>query len=403
MRLGRAATASVAALVGFAIIGTGAHAEAVRPSGTATITTSAQDDVNPAKPVTVAISDGTLSSVVIRNSAGTVVTGAMSPDATSWHSTEDLGYSKTYSLVAEGHSATGDAVSTTATITTLTPANMTLPYMQRIGGGAITKGATYGVGFVPIVHFDEPIPNRAAAERALTVKTNKPVQGSWYWADAQNVHFRPKTYWPAGTRVSITAKVYGTDLGNGLYGQADVGTSFTIGRRQVTVAYDNAPKGVDQVLVYNAAGHVIRTMNTSMGQHGGEEVNGNWINFYTLSGAYTVIGHEQPARMCSASYGLPADAPNGYACENIYNATRIDIGGIYLHQLTTTIWAQDHGQDVSHGCLNLNTANSLWFFQHSIVGDPVVIHGAKGAPRITLSDGGDWSVPWSTWRKGSAL
>src|SRR5581483_4718492 len=144
-----------------------------------------------------------------------------------------------------------------------------------------------------------------------------------------NVHFRPEHFWPSGTKVTVTAKVYGADLGHRLYGQSDVSTSFTIGRKQVTVAYDTAPKSVNKVRVYNAAGHVLRTMNTSMGEHSGEEVDGSWINFYTLDGTYTVLAHEQPARMCSASYGLPANAPGGYPCEDIYNTTKNSTDGIY--------------------------------------------------------------------------
>jgi lipoprotein-anchoring transpeptidase ErfK/SrfK len=104
--------------------------------------------------------------------------------------------------------------------------------------------------------------------------------------------------------------------------------------------------------------------------------------------------------MCSASYGLPANAPGGYGCEDIYNATKISTDGIYLHELLTTIYAQDHGADVSHGCLNLNASNSLWFFTHSMIGDPVEIHGAKGAPKLAEWEGGDWSIPWSTWSAG---
>jgi lipoprotein-anchoring transpeptidase ErfK/SrfK len=140
-----------------------------------------------------------------------------------------------------------------------------------------------------------------------------------------------------------------------------------------------------------------------MGKHSGEEVNGQWINFYTLNGTYTVLAHEQPAKMCSASYGLPANAPGGYGCEDIYNATKISVDGIYLHELTTTIWAQDNGYDVSHGCLNLNTANSWWYYTHSTIGDPVEIHAAKGAPTLQEWEGGDWTIPWATWVKGSAL
>jgi len=369
----------------------------------AVITVPKAHRANPGRPVSVAIQNGKLTKVTMLNPAGRAVRGELSADGTSWHNTEDLGYSKTYRITATGVDGAGASVTKSSSLTTLTPDNMTAASLQRIGGYALGGGATYGVGIVPVVHFDEPIGDEAAAERALTVTTTPHVDGSWYWADNQNVHWRPQTYWPSGTKVTVAAKIYGVKVGSGRYGQEDVSTSFTIGRRQVTVAYDTAPKSVNKVRVYNAAGHVLRTMNTSMGMHSGTRIKGNWINFYTLDGTYTVLAHEQPAKMCSASYGLPATDPNGYACEKIYNATKISIDGIYLHELTTTIWSQNHGQDVSHGCLNLNTANSLWFFIHSMVGDPVEIHGAKGAPKLDIWQGGDWTIPWEKWVKGSAL
>jgi len=373
------------------------------PSLPAVITAFRGHDIDPITPVKVSIANGTLTSVTMLNPEGKHVRGAISDDGTTWQNTEVLGYSKTYRIIAKGEGSDGSAITRRSRFTTLTPNNMTMPYFQRIGGYSLDRGAKYGVGIVPIVHFDEAIPNRARAERSLIVTTTPHVDGSWYWSDDQNVHFRPEHYWPSGTKVQITAKVYGVNLGHGLYGQSDVSTDFTIGRRQVTVAYDTAPKSVNKVRVYNAAGKVIRTMNTSMGEHTGENVNGTWINFYTLDGTYTVLAHEQPANMCSDSYGLPANAPGGYECEAIYNATKISIDGIYLHELTSTIWDQDHGYDVSHGCLNLNTPNSLWYFNHSMIGDPVEIHGAKGAPTLQVWQGGDWTVPWKKWLAGSAL
>ncbi|MDT4902381.1 MAG: hypothetical protein QOH52_397, partial [Pseudonocardiales bacterium] len=60
------------------------------------------------------------------------------------------------------------------------------------------------------------------------------------------------------------------------------------------------------------------------------------------------------------------------------------------------------GQDVSHGCLNLNHPNAVWFYNNSVIGDPVQISHTQG-PTITINQGGDWSVPWTTWVKGSAL
>ena len=371
------------------------------PAPAATFTAlSSSTKVSPANPVTVSVANGKLTSVTMTSPTGKVVTGAISADGTSWKNTEDLGYSKTYKIDAKAVNADGVAAEQKSSVTTVSPDNLTMPYLQRLGGYTLTDGATYGVAIVPVVHFDEAITDKAAAEKALKVTTTPAVTGAWYWTDDQNAHYRPATYWPAGTKVTIAADVYGQDLGKGLYGEADKSLSFTIGRKQVTVAYDTAPASVNVVKVYDGTGKIIREMNTSMGKHGGETVDGHYINFYTLDGTYTVLDHEQPAKMCSASYGLPADAPGGYACESIYNATKISTDGIYLHELLTTVYAQDHGADVSHGCLNLNKSNSQWFFDNSMIGDPVEIHGAKGAPKLAEWEGGDWSIPWSTWSKG---
>jgi lipoprotein-anchoring transpeptidase ErfK/SrfK len=356
--------------------------------------------VSPATPVTVSIAHGTLTSVTMTNPAGKTIAGAMAAGATSWHNTEVLGYGRTYAIVAKGHNAQGQAVTKTEKVTTLTPGNQTAVHMDRTGDYALTQDATYGVGIVPEMYFDESISTKAdklAAEKAMTVTTTPHVAGAWAWQDNYRALWRPQSYWPSGTKVTIKANIYGVKLGSGLYGQADESRSFTIGRSQITIAQDNAPK-VDKVRVYRS-GKLIRTMNTSMGKHSGIQVGSTYIDFHTMNGTYTVIAHEQPAYMSSASYGLPANAPGGYAKEAIYNATKISTDGIYLHQLNSTVWDQDHGYDVSHGCLNLNLSNSSWFFKNSLIGDPVQISGTHG-PTIKVWQNGAWSVPWSTWVKG---
>jgi lipoprotein-anchoring transpeptidase ErfK/SrfK len=375
------------------------------PSGPAVIAASpaaGATGVDPVTPVTLAVTSGRLTAVTMTNPAGKVVTGAASADGTSWHTTEVLGYGKTYSLRATAVNADGKVTERTSSFTTLTPGEQTMPSLERPGGYALTDGATYGVAIVAMVHFDEPITNRAAAQRALSVTTTPEVSGSWYWTDDTDVAYRPENYWPSGTKVTVNADVYGVEVGPNLYGESDVSSSFTIGRKQLTVADDNSPQ-VDKVYVYNAAGQVLRTMNTSMGQHGGETVNGDYINFYTLNGTYTVLEHDNPAIMSSASYGLPANAPNGYPAISVPYSTKISIDGIYLHEYNSTIYDQDNGFDVSEGCLNLQTSDAAWFYDNSIIGDPVVVHGAKGAPTIAVSEGGEWSVPWSAWLAGSAL
>lgn len=348
---------------------------------------------NPAEPVTVDVDEGTLKSVKLLNPAGKVVAGKLTEDGSSWETTEALGYSKTYSLTA---TAAGDDGATTVKrekITTLTPDNMTMPYFNTINGTAMDTGATYGVGMVVNLHFDEPIPNQAAAEKALTVTTSPKVTGAWYWLDDQNAHWRPQSYYQPGTKVTVTAKVYGADLGKGLYGQSDKSTSFTIGQKRVAVA--NAK--THHVKVY-FDDKLVRNMPTSMGKGGYVHGDDGPIGLWTPPGTYTVITHENPAIMRSDSYGLPTNSPDGYGRLVVPWSTKISTDGIYLHQLNETVWAQGH-QNLSHGCLNLNQKNAKWYFTHSRVGDVVqVVH--SGGPGLDVWRGGDWSVPWTTWVKG---
>ena len=415
VRLAGAAAVAAAALAGCtaATPGTGTGAGTGHPAGASrsgsassrpapsaavvSVATGGAGRVSPAAPVTVTARGGRLTSVRMVNPTGKRVSGALAADGTSWHSTEDLGYAKKYRITADAVNGAGVATVTHRAVTTVTPANQTMPYFRTVYGSPMQRGATYGVGMIATVRFDEPIPDRAAAERALTVTTSPHVAGSWTWTDNQTLHWRPRHFYAPGTTVRITAKVYGKNLGHGLYGQSDTSTSFRIGPSHVSVADDRT----HQVHVY-FSGKLVRTMPTSMGLHSGETVDGHYISFWTMRGTYTVIAHENPARMCSSSYGLPADAPGGYACEDIPWSTKISTDGIYLHELDSTVGDQGH-VDVSHGCLNLDYTNARWFYEHSRVGDVVQVVHMAGAPRIALWQGGDWSVPWSRWVAGSAL
>jgi lipoprotein-anchoring transpeptidase ErfK/SrfK len=363
-----------------------------------TATPTSRAHVNPTTPISVTAAGGTLTEVKLLNPEGKPVSGAYSADKTSWHSTEVLGYSKTYKLTARAANSTGEGTgSVKRSFTTLTPDNMTMPYLNTIYGSSLENGATYGVGMIPVVNFDEPITDQKAAEKALKVTTSPHVDGSWYWVDDHSVHWRPQHYYQPGTKVTVEASVYGVEVGGGLYGQADQKVSYKIGAKHVAIA----DAATHQVKVY-FKNKLKRTMPTSMGRGGTVSgKNGQTIYLWTMPGTYTVIGHENPATMSSDSYGLPKNSPLGYAPEKVPYATKISTDGIYLHELDATVWAQG-SENLSHGCLNLNYDNAKWYYDTSRVGDLVkVIH--SGGPALEVWQGGDWSVPWSVWKQHSAL
>ncbi|MFH5244099.1 L,D-transpeptidase [Antrihabitans spumae] len=351
--------------------------------------------VNPLDPVAVEIDGGTLESVTMTNDAGKIVEGIFTPDRAAWKPAVPLGYGRTYEIAVSAVGADGTRSQPMTSFSTVTPDNQTTPSHVTSGGNLLVDGATYGVGIVVVTHFDEPITDRAAAERQLRVDTTPAVEGSWYWADAQNVHWRPQSYYAPGTTVTVRADVYGVELGEGLFGQEDAMTSFTIGDAHISVADDTTK----QVTVTNN-GEVVRTMPTSMGKGGTEIVNGQTLSFWTQPGIYTVLDKANPVIMDSSTYGLPVNSRLGYK-ETINYATRISNDGIYLHELADTIWAQGN-TNVSHGCLNLSPANAQWFYEFSRPGDVVEVRNTGGAP-LQQWQNGDWSVPWDQWQAGSAL
>jgi lipoprotein-anchoring transpeptidase ErfK/SrfK len=360
----------------------------IQPSAGAT-------DVSPSGRVLVTANNGFLDTVELVNDSGKSIPGVMTPDAKTWKPTTQLGYGRTYTLTVAARGPGGMPTRQTSSFTTLTPSDQTEVYLDTTGGGLLQDGATYGVGMVVVARFDEPIDNKANAERHLVVTTNPPVAGSWNWIDDQTAHWRPEKYYAPGTSVAVAANLYGTPLGDGLYGEEDEHVSFKIGDSHVSIADDNTK----QVSVFDN-GNLVRTMPTSMGMGGTETIGGTTLSFWTPPGVYTVMDKANPVIMDSSTFGLPINSRLGYRV-TIPWATRISMDGIYLHQLNATVWAQGN-TDTSHGCLNLNSDNAQWFYNFSVPGDVVEIRNTGGPP-LKLSQNGDWTVPWIEWRKGSAL
>ncbi|OBG44468.1 hypothetical protein A5669_10600 [Mycolicibacterium fortuitum] len=272
----------------------------------------------------------------------------------------------------------------TSTVTELTAGEQTQVRFTTTSGARLVDGATYGVGTVIVANFDEPVADRAAAERRLSVKTVPSVDGSWYWMDSRHAHWRPQSYYRPGTEVAAAGGDEGTSR-----------VSFVIGESHVSIA-DDATK---QIRVYRND-ELVRTIPTSMGMGGSETVAGQTISFWTQPGVYTVMAKADTVVMDSSTYGLPVDSRLGYKL-TVKNAVRLTNSGIYVHQLDSTVWAQGK-TNTSHGCLNVNADNGRWFYEFSQPGDVFEVRNTGGEP-LPIWQNGDWGVPWDKWLGGSAL
>ena len=324
-------------------------------------------------PVTVEIDGAKLDSVEMTNDEGKEVAGELSEDGTSWTTTENLGYGRTYTLEAK---AGEEELS--SSFQTVVPTTMTYGYLSP------QEGSTVGVGQPIAIRFDEPIADRHAAQEAIKVTTEPAVEGAFYWLNNSEVRWRPAEYWPSGTTVNVEVDIYGKDLGNGYYGQENNSTNFTIGDRVVAIA-DDATK----TMTIERNGVVENSMPISMG-------SGTWP---TPNGTYMIGDQHQNMVMDSTTYGLALE-DGGYKTPVKY-ATQMSYSGIYVHGAPWSVWAQG-SQNVSHGCINVTDANAAWFQQNTKRGDIVIVKNTIGGTLPGTDGLGDWNIPWETWKKGNA-
>ncbi|HET6736626.1 MAG TPA: Ig-like domain-containing protein [Mycobacterium sp.] len=329
-------------------------------------------------PVTVNAGDGVLGAVSLINEEGQPVNGKLSPDGLTWASAEPLGYNKEYTLTAETLGL-GGVARNRMTFQTHSPENLTMPYVLP------NDGEVVGVGQPIAVRFDENIPDRLAAQRAIKVTTNPPADGAFYWLNDREVRWRPENYWKPGTTVDVQVKTYGVDMGDGLFGQEDVTTRFTIGDEVIATA-DDATK----TMTVRINGQVVKTMPISMGKNSTPTSNGKYI----VGDRYSFLV------MDSSTYGVPVNSPDGYRTE-VEWATQMSYSGIYVHSAPWSVGSQGRS-NVSHGCLNVNPTNALWFYNNTKRGDIVEVVNTVGSTLPGTDGLGDWNIPWEQWRAGNA-
>ncbi|GAA2531910.1 L,D-transpeptidase [Winogradskya humida] len=345
---------------------------------------------SPAEPVTVSVAGGKLASVKVVSGRKTV-SGAVQSDGVTWRSTGALAYGKTYKVTASVLDSLGAQIEKTSTFTTIKPAHTAGTTFQANAMSTLTAGGTYGMGQPVIVAFSRNVTDKAAAEKAITVETSPAVEGKFYWVTKSIVHWRPAKYWTKGTTIKVSVNTFGVNLGNGVYGSTDAKTHFTIGRTLLAVS-DNS---THHTKVY-IDGKLVRTMACSNGKGGYTTgADGQQLHFWTHEGPHVVLSKERTHSMSSASYGLTDPAnPNYYAPEIVKLCTRISYSGEFLHAAP---WNGSLGKaNLSHGCINLSTADAQWVYDNFLVGDVVdVRHTPKPLP---IGDGlGDWTVSYDKY------
>lgn len=347
------------------------------PIVTATVSDGAVG-VSVDQPVTLSVAGGVLGPVSMVDDAGDVVPGQVGPDGVTWSTTEPLDYNQRYTITVSALGL-GGITNKTLAFQSHSPANLTMPYLSPLDGEVV------GVGQTIAVRFDENIPDRLAAQKAITITTSPPVEGAFYWVSNREVRWRPVDFWNPGTFVDVAVNTYGVDLGDGLYGQQNRAAKFTIGDRLIAIADDDTKQ-----LTIRRNGEVVKTMPISMGKD----------STPTPNGVYIIGDRYRQLIMDSSTYGVPSNSPNGYRLEVDW-ATQMSYSGVYVHSAPWSVGSQGSA-NVSHGCLNVSPANAQWFFDNTKRGDIVEVQGTVGSVLAGTEGLGDWNIPWTVWKAGNA-
>jgi lipoprotein-anchoring transpeptidase ErfK/SrfK len=223
------------------------------------------------------------------------------------------------------------------------------------------NGATVGVAQPIIINFPGLVDDSGAAESAVQVSSVPPVPGKFYWMTPTQLRWRPLTFWPAHTAVTVDAggTMSSFQTGDSLMATADDAT------HQLTVTRNGA---------------VEKTIPMSMGMAAG--------GHQTPNGTYYVQEKMPSVVMDSSTYGVPVNSTYGYKT-TVELAVRFDDSGDFVHSAPWSV--DDQGKrDVSHGCINISPTNARWFFDNFGAGDPIIVTNSSGGTYSRHDGSNDW-------------
>ncbi len=371
------ASAIAVSLAALAAAGCSA-AGASTPAATVTISpANGSQGVPPGAPITVAAKHGKVRAVTVTTAAGPVL-GTLAANG-MWQSADPLATETKYTVTATAIGANDKKITVSDTFQTLTPQHTFSATVTPLGtdqsvNSEVLATTQYGVGIPITIVFSRPITDRVAVERAIQLRTSRPVVGAWYWQDDQTVIFRPRQYWPAYTTVNVAANFDGVQAAPGVYGVRNVNLSVSIGPSLIVVA-SPATHYMNVFYQDKLFGH----WPISTGRPGDD----------TPDGTYLTTFKNNPQLMTGPGYSL--EVP--WSVDFTYS-------GDFIHDAYWSVGEQG-STNVSHGCVNTSPAHAETYYNMEEPGDPVTITGSPAAG-TTGNGWTEWFLSWQQWLAGSA-
>jgi lipoprotein-anchoring transpeptidase ErfK/SrfK len=197
--------------------------------------------------------------------------------------------------------------------------------------------------------------------------------------------------WKAHSTVTVRIRLDGVKGAEGAYGEQDRTVRFTVGRSQVSTVDASAHR-----MTVVRDGKALKTLPITAGA----------ANSPTWNGQMVISEKLISTRMNGATVGFAGV----YDIPDVPHAIRLSTSGTFIHG---NYWGADSvfgRSDISHGCVGLNDTrgggdagqDGAWFYDHSLVGDVVVVKNSDD--RTIAPDNGlsGWNMPWDKWKAGSA-
>ncbi|MFD7734020.1 Ig-like domain-containing protein [Kitasatospora phosalacinea] len=335
--------------------------------------------------VAVSVTGGMLLTVRLADDRGVPVPGTLTADRTGWRADHRLATATAYTLDAVAEDGAGLRAVQHAGFATVAPEH------TFVGFFTPEDGSTVGVGMPVSLRFSHPVADRAAVEKAVAVTSDPPLEIAPHWFGDRRLDFRPRSYWPAGARVTLLLRLKDVEGAPGYLGTQDKDVHFTVGRSLVAVVDLDA-----HTMTVREDGRVLRTLPVS----GGSPEHSTYLGTMVVSERFEVT------RMNSRTVGLGDE----YDIKDVPHALRLTASGTFVHGNYWSDPAVFGTANTSHGCIGLADAKggsadspAGWLYRRTITGDVVEVRGSRGE-RVAPDNGlSDWNLDWPHWTAGSAL
>ncbi|WP_410099256.1 Ig-like domain-containing protein [Streptomyces sp. STR69] len=327
----------------------------------------------------ISAAKGKLTEVTVKDAGGSEVDGAITGGGATWTPATHLAASTKYTVHAVAKDSAGRVAAEDSSFTTLTPANTFVGYFTP------EDGSTVGVGMPFSIRFTRGITHPGDVKKAISITTSPAVDVEGHWFGNDRLDFRPENYWKSGTKVTVKLNLDGVEGRSGVYGKQTKTVKFTIGRNQVSIV--DAKKHTMKV---TQDGKTIKTIPVTTGKPGYDTWNGQMV----MSEKLTVT------RMNGDTVGYGGE----YDIKDVPHATRLTDSGTFVHG---NYWGGDAfgNYNASHGCIGLRdvkggyskTVPAAWFFNHSILGDVVVVKNSNDATVAPDNGLNGWNMSWAKW------